>query len=291
MIARIAAGQHGVVARRQLIAAGVPRHRVDWRVSLGRLRPVHRGVYLVGPVEPPRARDMAAVLACGPAAVLSHGSAAALWALFERGGQHPAPPHVIASEGDHRRAGIRVHKTASLRRDETTRLDGVPITTPARTLLDLAGIVAPRELERALAEALARGLTRELAIRKVVECHPVAPGVGVLRALLDAGDPARTRSEAEERFLALIRQTGLPRPRVNSRVEGLEVDFFWPAEGLVVEIDGHAFHGSLAAVERDRRRDARLIAAGYRVLRFTWQQITEEPFDTIAALAQALVRA
>lgn len=151
-------------------------------------------------------------------------------------------------------------------------------------------MLSPRELERAVAETLARGLARPAAIRKVLERHPASPGAGVLRGLMDAGAPALTRSEAEERFLLLVREAALPAPRVNHRLEGLEVDFFWPAEGLVIEVDGHAFHGSRAAIARDHRRDARLVAAGYRVLRLTVPQIDDERVATAAALAQALAR-
>lgn len=285
----MAARQHGVVTRRQLIEAGVPAHRVDRRVNARRLRTVHAGVYLVGPLEAPRAREMAAALACGPGGVVSHGSAAWLWGQAGAGRPAPAPPHVIARGADCRRGGIVVHRILTLRADESTRLDGIPVTTPARTLLDLAATMTSRELERALAETIALRLARPKGIRAVLDRHPRSPGAGVLRGLLDAGEaPARTRSEAEERLLALVREAGLPMPLVNARVEGFEVDFLWPDARLVVEVDGHAFHGSTPAVERDRRRDARLLAAGYRVLRLTWSQIHDEPLPTLAALVRAL---
>lgn len=288
-IDRICARQHGVVARAQLLAAGIAGDAVDRRIRRGRLRPVHRGVYLVGPVVLPRAREMAAALACGRSAAVSHCSATVLWQLLT---DRNRPPRVEIMDRrlPHRRPGIRTRCVRTLRADEITTLDGIPITTPARTLFDLAGVVGPRELERALAEALAKRLTTLAGLERVVARHPRGPGRAILRQLLQDGHPALTRSEAEERFLALIRQAGLPAPETNVLVEGLEVDFLWPAERLVVEVDGYAFHSSPDAFKNDRRRDTVLVAAGFRVTRLTWQQITEEPMPIVARLAQALVR-
>ncbi len=296
VIAALAARQHGVVTRAQLGEAGVAPHLVDWRMSRGRLRRVHRGVFLVGPVEVPRAREMAAALACGPAAVVSHRSGASLWGLID-GRARPAQAEVIDPVGDCRRPGITVHHIRTLRREEVTRLEGIRVTTPERTLYDLAGVASARELERWVAEALARGLTRERRIQRLLERHPRGPGSRLLRDLLDEGAPARTRSEAEERFLALVRTAGLPRPEVNVRVAGLEVDvhaaglevdFLWRAARLVVEVDGRAYHGRGRAFERDRLRDATLAAVGLRVVRVTWGQLTREPLAVVARVAGAL---
>lgn len=288
IVDELAARQHGVVTRAQLLAAGVSRHQIAWRTRAGRLQIVHRGVFRVGPIAAPCSGEMAAVLACGPDAVLGHASAARLWGQVDRGGARPV--HVFVLRGDRRRPGIRVHRGPDLRRDETTTHDSIPVTSPARTLLDLAASGGARDVERAVAETLARRLATESALRNTVARHPTHPGALALRSILGTDAPALTRSEAEDRLLGLLRQTALPAPRLNQRLEGLEVDFLWREERLVVEVDGIAFHSTGAAIRRDRRRDARLLAAGYRVLRVTWEQVEAEPLATIAVLAQALAR-
>lgn len=289
-IAELASRQHGVVAREQLLAAGIAPGVVDHRLKLGWLHPVHRGVYRVGPVMAPRAEQMAACLACGRSAVVSGRSAAALWQMpVDR--PSPAAIEISVPKGTRRRPGLRVRRIRSLRPDEITKLDGIPITTPARTLYDLASSVAARELERAVARALAGGLTKPVELRRLLAHHSGRPGSARLRAVLQDGNLAVTRSEAEERFLALVRKTPLDRPEVNVKVSGYEVDFFWRTERLVVEIDGFYFHSSRSAFERDRRRDATLAAAGLRVVRITWHQLANEPHGVLVRLAQALVLA
>lgn len=285
----LAEGQHGVVTRQQLLAAGISPQAVARRVTSERLRRIHQGVYLVGPVRAALAREMAAVLACGPCAVLSHGSAGTCWRVLRI--MHGNSVDVIDGEGRHRRPGIRIHRIRTLRADEITTLEGIPITDPARTLYDLASTVPVRDLERAVAEALARRLTSLSRIATVLEHHPRGRGAANLRALLRSGHPALTRSEAEDRFLALVRDARLPSPEVNVVVEGWEVDFLWRDRGLVVEVDGYTFHSSPSAFERDRQRDSLLAAAGLRVTRLTWKQLTREPVAVIARLAQALARA
>jgi very-short-patch-repair endonuclease len=169
------------------------------------------------------------------------------------------------------------------------KYDGLPITTPARTLWDLAG-TSSRGLEKAFALALDRGLLRRSALERVLRRHEGASGSRAVRRLLEA-DPALTRSPAEDRLQELIRAAGLPEPKTNVMVEGLEVDCYWPDEGVVVEVDGFAYHGSAAAFERDRSRDRRLVASGRVVIRVTWQQMDQTPLRVIAELAQALARA
>jgi very-short-patch-repair endonuclease len=288
IIARLAVDQHGVVTRRQLLAAGIGSDMVRRRVSSERLRRIHQGVYIVGPVTAPRAREMAAVLACGDAAVLSHGSAATLWQVLN--GAHEGAPEVIDSESRHRHPGIRIHHIRTLRADEVAKLDGIPITTATRTLYDLASTVSHRDLERAVAEALARRLTSLSRLAKLLERHPRGRGAANLRAVTERGNPAFTRSEAEERFLALVRDARLEAPEVNVDVAGYEVDFLWRERRLIVEVDGYTFHSSPDAFERDRERDSVLAAAGLRVTRLTWKQLTEEPVAVIARLARALAR-
>lgn len=215
----------------------------------------------------PFARELAAVLACGPTAHLSHRSAAVVWRML--------PPasgaiHVTVS-GSHRRGPqtVHLHRTT---RPETTRRETIPVTSAVRTLTDLASTGSP-ELDRAVNEAISRRLATPEELRH-----------------LTPDSPTLTRSEAERRLLALVRRAGLPRPRTNVRVAGHEVDALWAAQRLVVEVDGYAFHASRTAFERDRRRDADLIAAGYRVLRITWRQIAEQPEALAARLGAALAR-
>lgn len=289
VIERLAAGQHGVVTRRQLLAAGISARMVGRRVTSERLRRIHQGVYVVGPVMAPMAREMAAVLACGEGAVLSHGSAAAAWHAFNGGSGGDVD--VIDGAGHRRRPGIRIHRVGTLRSDEVTKLEGIPITNPTRTLYDLAGTVPSRDLERAVAEALARRLTTLPRLAKLLARHPRRGGAADLRAVIERGRPAFTRSEAEERFLALVRDARLEAPEVNVVVDGCEVDFLWRDRRLVVEVDGYTFHSSPDAFERDRERDSVLAAAGLRVTRLTWKQLTEDPVAVIARVAQALVRA
>lgn len=185
--------------------------------------------------------------------------------------------------------GIRIHWVASLPGHDRTVREGIPITTPARTLCDIAAILNDRALERAVAEAFALRLVDRAALLRAAErrCGRARPS-GLLRLLELPHDPARTRSEAEEQLLALIRKAGLEPPMVNGRVAGYEVDFCWQRHGLVLEVDGHAFHSARHKFEADRRRDAVLTAGGYRVLRTTWRQITQEPEALLIGIACAL---
>jgi very-short-patch-repair endonuclease len=269
-IGRVAARQHGVVTTRQLAAAGLGRHAIAYRVANGRLIQRHRGVYQVGPVAGAYAKEMAAVLATG--GVLSRQSAAAVWGF---GPDHDGDVHVtVTGHAARPRHGVRVHRSASLNAAVHLQL---PLTTPATTLHDLAPLISQRDLDRAVEEAVIRGLTRpeELTTRP-----------GLRRAAIV--EPAITRSEAERRLLMLIRAAKLPTPRTNTVVAGWEVDALWPARRLVVEVDGYAYHGNRAAFERDRRRDAALTTAGYRVVRITWRQIVDEPHALVALLARLL---
>ena len=287
----LARRQRGVVTRAQLVGLGFDPRAIDRRLAVGRLNRLHRGVYALGPIAVPEAAEMAAVLACGEGAVLSHRSAAALWHLLPQPAkQGPIDVTVPRSRSTHR-PGIRIHRAGSLRPDEATKLRGIPITTPARTLLDLAAIVTLRELEQATAQALARSLARRSALLSLVAGHRGRSGTRSLRALLDAHErPALTRSEAEERLLAVIRKAQLPTPDVNVRLGPYEVDFLWRDAGLVVEVDGFAFHSDRVRFEADRRRDGELAARGFTVIRVTWRQIAEEPEAVLARLARALAR-
>lgn len=289
-IARIARGQRGLVTRHQMVSAGMSSAAIAHRVALGRLHRMHRGVYLVGHEIPPvLARELAAVLACGVGAVLSHRSAAALWSL-------PSAPQreldvTTDQRGRSQRPGLRVHRVRTLPAGDRTRRHAVPVTTPARTLLDLSQVVGRRELQRAFEEAAARRLVRAESLLAELERAAGRRGSVALRTLIQrSAGPALTRSEAEARLLALVRAADLPPPETNVAVGRYEVDLLWRAQALVVEVDGYAFHSSPAAFERDRLRDARLSAAGLRVTRVTWSQIVETPEALIARLAVALAR-
>ena len=291
-IRALASEQHGVVGRAQLAAAGLLRHAIDNRVRNGRLRVLYRGVYRVpGPIAGRREAEMAAVMAAGPGAVLSHGSAAALWKLGRRP-EAGAPVQVsVVGRCPAPGPGVRVRRVARLAPGDRTILDGIPVTTAARTIVDLAADATPRELEQAVAAAMREGLADGDALVRAVASQPSRPGIVALRAILTVGDaPAFTRSEAEERLLALVRRARLPVPRTNARVCGHEVDFHWAGARLVVEVDGFEHHRSAHAFERDRRRDADLIAAGYRVMRVTWRHLGQ-PEALLVRIARALATA
>ena len=267
----LAARRHGVVAAADLAAAGLGRRAIERRLAEGRLRRLHRGVFLVGPLAGPRTREMAAVLAVGHDAAISHRSAGALWEILPSAGE---PVHVTTTRGHPRhRPGIRVHRTRSL---QVSLNAGLPVTTPLRTLLDLAATTSARELERAVEEAQVRRLVTRDDLEQLPGSH--------------RDEPSLTRSEAERRLLALVRAARLPRPHTNVRVGGHEVDFLWPEQRLIVEVDGFAFHHTRAAFERDRARDRALQAGGYLVVRVTWRQLVDEPEAVVAALAAALAQ-
>ena len=271
-----------MVSREQLLAAGVSRNEIAHRLSAGSLHPYHRGVYAVGHrALPPLAPEAAAVLACGPGAAISFLSAAFLWGLLPR----PAGPVHVSRAGRHRDGpvGVVSHRCTTL---ETTRRHGIPVTTPLRTLLDIAVVASDRDLARAVTEARIRRLVTDGAILTGAVRRP---GAQRLRELA-AQEPSRTRSEAERRLLLLVERARLPRPVTNVRLHGYEVDALWPEQRLVAEVDGYAFHGHRQAFERDRRRDAALTSAGYTTVRLTWRQIAEEAEATAAVLAGALAR-
>ena len=288
MIATLAARQHGVVARRQLEALGFTAPGIKHRVACGRLHPVHRGVYAVGHASlAPRGWQLAAVLACGAGALLSHRSAAALWGLLPT-----ARPLMDVTSGRSRRGGrgIALHRVRRLDPSDRAKRDGIPVTSVARTLLDLADVVPPTLLERAFEEAERLSLLDACAIAAACDRGVGRRGVTRLRALVTAHRPpvALIRSELERRFVGLCRRARLPLPAMNVVVAGLEVDAVWPDRRLVVELDGHAFHRTTAAFERDRERDATLALAGFRVVRFTYRRLDTEP-EAVAGIVRALL--
>ncbi|HEX7300134.1 MAG TPA: type IV toxin-antitoxin system AbiEi family antitoxin domain-containing protein, partial [Solirubrobacteraceae bacterium] len=285
-IATLAAHQHGVAARRQLQALGLSRSAVGRHVTAGRLHRIHRGVYAVGhPRLTLHGHWMAAVLAAGPGAALSHASAAALWEIRASAAAR-IDVSVPSAAGRAKQARVRVHRTRRLRRDEVTVHQAIPVTTPARTLLDLASSLPRRPLERALDQAEILELFDLRALQRVIDAHRGERGARALAAALEdhhAGTTV-TRSALEESFLALCAAQALERPQANVRVCGLEVDFLFAAQKLVVELDGYRFHRSRRAFERDRERDAILARHGLRVLRFSHHQVTRRPAEVAAAI-------
>lgn len=281
-VVALARRQHAMVTTRQLVAAGLGRSAVASRVARGWLMPRHRGVYQVGPVCPPHGGDMAAVLACGPRALLSHYSAAALWGIRA---SHEGPVHItVHGRPPRTRRGIEVHGTARAHALDAAVLHGLPLTNPARTVRDLAPLLSQHELDRVTEQAQVLNLATKVAIEGLLDG---GRGTAALRrALYD--EPSLTRSEAERLLRRLIREARLPRPDTNIRIHGHEVDFVWRSRRVIVEVDGFAYHGSRAAFERDRARDADLAAAGYRVVRITWRQLTNEPHAVVARLAVLL---
>ena len=269
-IAVIAEAQAGVISVHQLRLLGLDKDAIRRRVQSGWLQPMHRGVYAAGHRRPDAShRWFGAVLACGPGAVLSHRSAAARWDVASGGGGmvHVTVP---SANGRERHRGVRLHRCAGLRAEEATVHHGLPITVIERTLLDIANLVTPRQLEKALESAEAQ----RLVDHDVLSAYAFSGRRGARRLRMAmAAPPTVTRSVLEDRFLRLCERHGVPRPLVNHRVGGFEVDFLWPAERLIVETDGHRHHGTRAAFEEDRRRDAALTVMGFRVVRFTHRQV------------------
>jgi very-short-patch-repair endonuclease len=281
-VAKPAARQHGVVTVRQLYSLGLSDRQVRHRVRIGWLHRIHRGVYAVGHTRLTREGCwMAAVLAGGEGAVLSHQAAAELWKLRQSKERAARPIDVIipARRGIGPRAGLIVHRVRTLRPGELTTRNGIPVTTPARTILDLATALPRRQLERIMDEAERLRLCRHDDLEGIVELHAGRAGAGALGRVLAshrAGSTV-TRSELEERFLTLCEGHRLPQPQLNVPLLDYVVDFLWQEAALVVEVDGHASHGTRHAFQVDRDRDGRLAVAGYRVLRFTWWDVTQRP--------------
>jgi Protein of unknown function (DUF559) len=292
-IGQLADRQHGVVARQQLSGMGIGNRAIDHRLLLGRLRRIHRGVYAVGHralrVE---GSWMAAVLAGGPRAVLSHRSAAALWGLRSR---QEAATEVTSPSHCRPRQALAFHRRR-LPPDEITAEQGIPVTTVPRTLFDLASVLTPRQVERAITEAEVRRLYDAVSLHDLVERYRGCRGTGVIRAILSAQRIGAevTRSELEERFLAFIEWYGLPRPEINVglavRGTWLQVDCLWRSSALIVELDGSAAHATANAFERDRARDRALAAAGWQTIRITWRHLHDEPEAVAADLRRLLDR-
>lgn len=278
-IAELAQRQHGVVARRQLLRLGLTDARIKGRVRRGYLHVVHRGVYAVGHrLMSVHGRWMAAVLSCGPGAVLSHRSAAELWRIVHRGGR---AIDVTRATGWRAPFGIAVHR-CRLPGDEIDTVAGIPVTCSSRTILDLAGVVSRHQLERALNEGEMQRLAHPLSIPALLQRYPRRRGSVALRALLNdqVGVRGITRSKLESRFAMLLADSDLPRPRFNVdmalRGRFFEVDVLWADQRVIVELDGRESHGTNLAFEKDRERDRLLMTEGWRVIRVTWRQLRDD---------------
>jgi very-short-patch-repair endonuclease len=288
-LARLAGRQHGVISRAQLLALGLGRGGIRHRVASGRLHPIHRGVFAVGHrVLSREGHWLAAVLAAGPGAVISHRSAAALWGIHD---SRRAKVDVTAPR-QCRRPGIDAHHT-TLAHDEITQERGIPVTTPARTLLDLAEQLTPQRLERAVHEAEYRRLTSPLSVDALLTRHPKRRGTAALRTILNRNDLGRTRTktELEIAFLAFLDAHHIERPKVNEPIGPYTVDALWPEQRLIAELDSRQAHHTTRAFEDDRARDRALLTTGYRVLRITWRHLHEDDATIAAQLRALLARA
>jgi len=290
-IDELAGRQGNVIARTQLFELGVPKRMIERRLESGRWQCVHRGIYLIGPAPPTLpARARAAALACGDGAVVSHRAAAELWALLPP--EANTDMHVtVCRRNPGARNGIRTHRVRRLPEEEVTVKHGIPLTTPARTICDLAATEPLRDVESALAEARIHRLATDRQINAIIQRAPTRSGAPVIRTLLkQEDDTGYTRSKAERLLRDLIAKANLERPLFNEPLLGFVVDALWPTQRVIVEVDGYTYHQHRAAFERDRRRDQQLIAAGYRVLRVTWIQLRDRPIETIAAIVKTLAQ-
>jgi very-short-patch-repair endonuclease len=282
--------QHGLITRRQLFDLGLTRGLIDNAVARRRLVPVHRGVYAVGHLSLPQfAPYMAAVLAVGEAALLSHRSAAHVWGITApREGDVDVT--VVARDAGRRRPGIHVRGVADLDRHDATEWRSISITSPARTLLDITPALSPRDLERAFDGALKNRILTRHGAAETVARSPRLPGAARLAALARAelATSADTRSDTEERFLRMIRAGRLPEPEMNARLGPYTVDALWRQHRLVVELDSYGYHGTRWSFESDHERDLALSSAGFVVMRFTRDQIVDHPELVLVRLAQRL---
>jgi hypothetical protein len=260
------------------------------RLARKSLNLLHLGVYSVGHQALTRhGRLTAAALAFGPEAVLSHRSAGQLWGLVPKAANEPEVTRPGFARG---RPGIVLHRS-SLPPEEVGAVDGIPVTSVPRTMVDLAGVLKPRQLERAWNEMEVRGLRDPLSVAAVLDRHPGKRGTAALRELMVSKRPADiTRNDLEERFLGLVDRFGLPRPRMNAHIalrgKFYEVDCLWEHQRVAVELDGGAVHSTWASMEADRERDRILIAEGFRVPRVTWRQMRDTPAAVAADLSRIL---
>ncbi|HJZ34974.1 MAG TPA: type IV toxin-antitoxin system AbiEi family antitoxin domain-containing protein [Solirubrobacterales bacterium] len=275
---QLARAQHGVLTRRDLESLGFSKMAIEHRVATGRLHLISRGVYSVGRRDlSPRGRWMAAVLACGDLAVLSHRSAAELWGIgFEEKGRIDL---TVTGRREIKRAGLKVRMRPKLPEASVVRRLGIPVTNPVQTLIDIATELKPMRLERAVNQADVHDLVDPETLRTALDGHVGEPGVKKLRTMLDRHTFRLSDSDLEILFRPLARAAAFPSPLSKHWVLGYEVDFFFPGQGLIVETDGLRYHRTPAQQARMVKRDQKHTAAGYRVLRFTHWQIAYAPTE------------
>lgn len=270
------------------MARGLTAKAIAHRIKAGRLHPLRRGIYAVGrPDVGRRGRWMAAVLSCGPDALLSHRSAAVLWGLAETSLETEVEV-VVPRTAVRRRPGIRVHRRVDLSEEHRREVTGIPLTDPISTLVDLASCVAEWRVERAINEADRLDLVDPETLRATVPTLPPRPGMARLRRLL--GFEALTDTGLERKFLGLVRAAGLPGPETQAWVNGYRVDFYWPDLGLIVETDGWRYHRTPGQQARDYRRDHAHTRDGLTTLRVAESQVRHEPQRVKATLSAVATR-
>lgn len=284
----LARAQHGVLTRAQLLSLGLGPDSIKHRIAKGRLHPLWRGVYAVGrPEVGQKGWWMAAVLSCGPDALLSHRSAAALWGLV-RASREVEFDVIVPTRTVRRRPGVRVHRRSDLGPEHRCEVTGIPVMDPISTLVDLASYVPEWQVERAINEADRLDLVDPETLRGTVVALPPRPGMACMRRLL--GLDAMTDSGLERRFLTIVRAANLPRPETQVWVSGYRVDFYWPNLGLVVETDGWRYHRTPGEQATDHRRDQAHTVAALTTLRFSESQIRYRPDEVTQTLATVASR-
>lgn len=294
-LSQLLEAQHACVSRRQLLAAGLTDNQIRTRTTRHQLELVHLGVYTAAGIpELPLRLEAAALLACGPAAVLGLLTAAEMWKLL------PPPPgpsrvSVLVTAGSRGRslAGIDLHRTTTLTTGDIRHLHGLPLTSPERTLIDLASLdaVGDRQLEHALDEALGRRITSLTKLTDAIAGHRSQPGAARLKRQIAARTTSTiTKSDFEARFLKLIRQAGLPDPQTQARFGVFEVDAYWPHARFAVEFDSYQWHRVKTNFERDRRKDRTLQRLGIQVTRITWSQMRNDALELIADIATTIAQ-
>ena len=294
-LAALAERQHGVLSWKQLAALGMSADERHTRIAAGRLHRLHRGVYGVVGYKLLRTegRWLAAVFAVGEGAVLSHRSAGSLWGLLPSTGQ---APEVAVARKVKQRSGIQLHCLRSLPAGHITTRSGIPCTTVARTIVDLAAVLPARRLEQVIGQAEVLRLFDRTQTEAILAANPHAPGSRTLRGLLGLDfTTSLTRSELEEQFVALCDDARVDRPELNvpyTLPDGTEIviDALWRSARLAVELDGRAYHSSWSAQVRDRRRDAQLTLAGLKPLRLTAPDVIGAKRNATIALLGELVR-
>lgn len=284
LVGLVATKQDSLITWDQLRYLGLGPGAIEHRVKRGLLHRLHPGVFCWGTlIESPWMRARAALYAAGRDSIVTHDAACGLIGI------RPAPEGAIditVIGRRVRRTGIRAHNVAKVARDDVRQIRGIPVSSPARALLEIAPRLTTRELSDAVEQAQVKRLVTKRDIEQTIERAGPRPGVAALRALLE--EPAFTRSWAERRVVALMRAARLPRPQFNAHAQGFEVDALWRDQRVVLEFDSYGFHATKAAQERDRRKTAALQRGRYVVLRTTWRELTKESHALVARTAEAL---